>query len=393
MVNPACGTAPSLPELYAHRPLRVGLNLVYLVPGETGGMETYARELIPALARTTPGLELVAFVNRETASGTPGPWHEHCEVVPVPVNSRRRIEWVKGEQADLPRLAGRSGVDLVHSLASTAPWWGRFRRVTTVHDLIYRHESSAHFGLNALGMRVLVPLAARRSDRVIAVSEATGRDVAAHLPVDRASVDVVPNGVRAPAPRKPGEADALRAQLGAADRALILSPSAKRPHKNLARLLESLASLPPPRPLLVLPGYPTPHESELRRRARDLDVEGDVRFEGWLDEERMEQLYGAADLVVLPSLLEGFGLPVLEAMVRGIAVACSRGGALSEVAGAAAVTFDPRRSDDIARAIVRVLSDADLAASLRAAGRERAAEFSWERTAGLTVASYERALA
>ena len=373
--------------------MRVGLNLVYLVPGETGGMETYARELIPALARMSPGIELVAFVNREAAAGTPGPWHEHCELVPVPVNPRRRFEWVKGEQVDLPRLARRSGVDLVHSLASTAPLWGRFRRVTTIHDLIYRHESSAHFGLNAFGMRGLVPLAARRSDRVIAVSEATGRDVATHLPVDRARVDVVPNGVRMPDRRQPGEAEGLRAQLGAADRPLILSPSAKRPHKNLARLLESLASLPSPRPLLVLPGYPTPHESELRGRARELDVEGDVQFEGWLDEERMEQLYTAADLVVLPSLHEGFGLPVLEAMVRGIPVACSSGGALSEVAGDAAITFDPRQHDDIACAILQVLNNSDLAASLRAAGRKRAAEFSWDRTAGLTVASYERALA
>jgi glycosyltransferase involved in cell wall biosynthesis len=393
MVIPASDTAGSLAELYAPRPVRVGLNLVYLVPGETGGMETYARELIPALRRTTPGIELVAFVNREAVSGPPGPWDEHCEVVHVPVNARRRAEWVKGEQADLPRLAARSRVDLVHSLASTAPWWGRFRRVTTIHDLIYRHESSAHFGLNALGMRVLVPLAARRSDRVIAVSETTGRDIAAHLPVDRDKVDVVPNGVRAPAAAQPHDAAALRAQLGATDRPLLLSPSAKRPHKNLLRLLGGVALLPRPRPLLVLPGYPTPHEPELRRRAGELGIEPDVRFEGWLDEERMERLYAAADLVVLPSLQEGFGLPVLEAMVRGVPVACSNGGALAEVAGDAAVTFDPRRPDDIARAIAQVLGAPDLAASLREAGRARAAQFSWERTARMTAATYERALA
>ena len=371
--------------------MRVGLNLVYLVPGETGGMETYARELIPALRGAAPGLELVAFVNRETASGPPGPWHEHCDCVPVPVNARRRIEWVKGEQANLPRLA-RGRVDLVHSLASTAPWWGRFRRVTTIHDLIYRHESSAHFGLNALGMRALIPLAARRSDRVIAVSQTTGRDVAAHLPVDEARIDVVPNGVR-PSTRKPGDPAALRERMSAAGRPLVLSPSAKRPHKNLARLLDAIAALPAPRPLLVLPGYPTPYESELRRQTAELGLLDDVRFEGWLEEERMEELYAAADLVVLPSLHEGFGLPVLEAMVRGIPVACSGRGALAEVAGDAAVTFDPERTEEIAAAIARVLGDSDLAARLRSAGRGRAAAFSWERTARLTVQSYERALA
>jgi glycosyltransferase involved in cell wall biosynthesis len=374
--------------------VRVGLNLVYLVPGETGGMETYARELIAALARVAPEIELVAFVNREVASGALGPWNEHCEVVPVPANARRRVEWVKGEQVDLPRLATRLRVDLVHSLASTAPWRGGFRRVTTIHDVIYRHESGAHFGLNALGMRALVPLAARRSHRVIAVSETTARDVVAHLPVDAGRVDVVPNGVRRPPPaRDLLDPVAVRATFGARDRPLLLSPSAKRPHKNLAGLLQGLATLPAPRPLLVLPGYRTPYESELRRRAAELGVTADVVFEGWLDEHRMEELYGAADLVVLPSLHEGFGLPVLEAMVRGTPVACSDRGALAEVAGDAAATFDPRRSDDIARAITRVLNDPELADRLRAAGRARAAGFSWERTARLTTGSYERALA
>jgi glycosyltransferase involved in cell wall biosynthesis len=384
--------AASLPEFYSHRRMRVGLNLVYLVPGETGGMETYARELIPALARTSPGVELVAFVNREAAASTPAPWHEHCEVVPVPVNARRRLEWVKGEQVDLPRLARRRRVDLVHSLASTSPWWGGFRRVTTIHDLIYRHEASAHFGLNAMGMRVLVPLAARRSHRVIAVSETTRRDVLEHLPVHQACVAAVPNGVREPPPRHFGDPAAQRARLGAEGRPLLLSPSAKRPHKNLTRLLEGLASLPPPRPLLVLPGYSTPHEGELRRRAGELGISANVVFEGWLNDDRMEELYAAADLVVLPSLHEGFGLPVLEAMVRDTPVACSGRGALAEVAGEAAVTFDPERSDDIARAITHVLNDPQLSARLRKAGRERAAEFSWERTATLTVANYERAL-
>ena len=103
-----------------------------------------------------------------------------------------RVEWVRGEQVLLPRLAARAGVDLVHSMASTAPAWGRFKRVVTVHDLIYRRFPEAHAGLRALGMRVLVPLAVRRSDRVIVDSESTRRDVVELLGTPAGRIDVVP---------------------------------------------------------------------------------------------------------------------------------------------------------------------------------------------------------
>src|SRR5690348_71385 len=143
----------------------VGLNLIFLVPGETGGMEVAARELIPALlAQAPPGMRFTAFVNREAAAAGGGPWGELLPAVTVPVRARRREQWVFGEQALLPRLAAAHGVGLVHSLASTAPLRGRFARVVTIHDLIYARFPDAHAGLRDKGMRVLVPAAARRSD-------------------------------------------------------------------------------------------------------------------------------------------------------------------------------------------------------------------------------------
>ena len=138
--------------------LRIGLNLIFLVPGETGGMETYARELITALREEEPALQLTAFLSKEAARDTAAPWTELPSVV-VPVEARRRSEWVRGEQVLLPRLAHRERIDLVHSLASTAPVWGRFRRVVTIHDLIYRVYPEAHTGLRGKAMGVLVPLA------------------------------------------------------------------------------------------------------------------------------------------------------------------------------------------------------------------------------------------
>ena len=117
-----------------------------------------------------------------------------------------------------------------------------------------------------------------------------------------------------------------------------------------------------------------------------------VAFVGWVGAGRLEALYARADVFVLASLQEGFGLPVLEAMGRGVPVACSNTSSLPEVAGDAALLFDPREPGQIADAVRRVLGDAGLAARLRAAGLERVREFTWERTARLTVESYERAL-
>jgi glycosyltransferase involved in cell wall biosynthesis len=375
------------------QPVHVALNLVFLVPGEVGGMETYARELIPRLA-ARQGLRVTCFVNRDAAETGGGPWGEVAPMEVLPVSARNRLEWVRGEQQYVPRLALRRGCDLVHSLASTAPLWGAMPRVTTIHDLNFLKVPDAHFGLRGLGMRVLVPAAARRSTRILVDAASTRDDLSADLGTPADKIDVVPLGV-SPPPAVPVEAAArARASLSLpADRPLVLSVSAKRPHKNLERLLQALAAISREhRPLLVVPGYPTEYEAELRRRAVELGVAEHVRWPSWVSQSDLEGLYAAAACLVFPSLYEGFGLPVLEAMARGVPVACSDRSSLPEVAGDAALLFDPEDPAAIARAMTRLLSDRDLRERLGRAGRERASAFTWERTAELTAASYSRAL-
>jgi glycosyltransferase involved in cell wall biosynthesis len=174
---------------------------------------------------------------------------------------------------------------------------------------------------------------------------------------------------------------------------VVLSLSAKRPHKNLLALIGALARIPvEDRPLLVLPGYPTWHEAELRARADADGVAGDVRFLDWLSGEELEGLWALTGAFVFPSLYEGFGLPVLEAMARGVPVACSNASSLPEVAGDAALLFDPREEMAIAEALRELLEDRALGDRLRARGLDRADQFTWERTARLTLESYGRAL-
>jgi glycosyltransferase involved in cell wall biosynthesis len=369
-------------------PRRIGLNLLFLVPGETGGSEIYVRHLIPKLVEVRPDLDLVAFVNREGGGAELGV----AEVVEVGVSGRSRPRRVLAEQGRIPGLARRHGIDLLHSPGTSAPRRPGVISVVTIHDVIYLHHPEAHTLPMRLGMRVIVPLAARGADRVITVSHAAAAEIADALPVPRERIDVTHQGGRPIGSATPEPELRRRLELGGGP--LVLSVSARRPHKNLPRLIEAFATVSAePPPLLVLPGYETPFEDELRRRADELGVAGRTRFLGWVSDEDLEGLYAAATCFAFPSLAEGFGLPVLEAMQRGVPVACSAAGPLPEIGGDAVRYFDPVDVEGMARAISDLLVNERLRAELAKAGRQRARSFTWERTARETVESYERAWA
>ena len=359
--------------------LHVGLNLLFLIPGETGGMETAARETIPHLA-AIDDVRVTLFVNREAAGSFSG----GAEEVVVPVDATSRVQWVRGEQQHLPRLAARHGCDVVHSMGSTAPLHGSFKRITTIHDLNYRIVPESHFGLRALGMRVLVPAAARRSDRIIVDAISTRDDLSQHLRIDPGAVDVIPLGVSPPAGEPAPEAE-LRAALDLGGGPVVLCPGAKRPHKNAHGVIEALGLMDDP-PTLVVTGYSSPYEQRLRELADARGVR--LRMPPYLDQAGLNGLYALTSCVAVASFYEGFGLPVLEAMVRGAPVVCSNRASLPEVAGDAAVLVNPEDPADIRRGIEQALGDPE---PLRSGGLARAATFTWERTARLTAGAYRRA--
>lgn len=374
--------------------MRIGLNLTGLVPGETGGVETYARQLAGALGGLVGGGSLTLLAAPELVDELrERPWVPGARVVAMRAPGRSRLRRTLAEQLLLPGAARRAGVEVLHNLQSTAPAVsGSLATVTTVHDLLYHHHPDTHSPLLRRGMAVLVPIAVRRSDRVIAISRATRDDLVASLGADPARIDVVHSGPGLAGSAPPTPAAELRAALGLDERPFLVSPSARRAHKNLDRLLDAFARVDTDAQL-VLPGYATGAEDALARRADALGIAERVRFLGWVTDSQLEGLYAHARALVFPSLAEGFGLPVLEAMRHGLPVVCADRTSLPEIAGDAALLFDPESVEAIRDAIAAVLGDERLRERLAAAGRERAAAFSWEATARGTLASYERALA
>ncbi len=373
----------------------VVLNLLFLAPGRTGGAEVYARELVPRLPAAMPEAAFVVVAGRELAKEwRQHPWHAGIALRALPVSSDTRVRRVAAEQVLVAGAVRRARGDVVHSLATTMPLLTPGAHpVTTILDVIYKEFPETHTGVLARGMATLVPLSARRAERIVTLSNAAADAIVRHLGVPPEKIRPVPLGPGAEPSAAPTPADHLRERLGLGRAPIILSPSAKRPHKNLERLVEALAHLRArPAPVLVVPGYRTAFEAELEDAARAHGVAERLRFTGWLGDADLEGLYAAAACVAFPSLSEGFGLPVLEAMRRGVPVACSNASALPEVAGDAAEYFDPYDARAIAAALDRVLGDRARRVELVVRGTEQAARFSWETTAARTAGVYREVL-
>jgi glycosyltransferase involved in cell wall biosynthesis len=375
------------------RPLRAGVNAIFLEPG-MGGLETYVLELIPALLAADPSLRLTVLCNaRGRDLLERQPWAASLELR-TPLASRRGLRAFY-ELGPLGVSAGRH-FDVLHSPALTAPLVTRAANVVVLADTTWITVPDLGRG-QAPTVRLwqaVVPPIARRADRVIAISDASARDIERHLRVPRERIDVIPLGYGGP-PRTPGTPEPeLRARLGLGEGPIVLNVGAKKVHKNQMRLVQALPRIREavPDARLVLAGAPTPHELELRAEADRLGVGGAVAFPGYVSGPDLEGLYAAASSFAFPSLNEGFGLPVLEAMGRGLPVVTSSVSSLPEVAGDAALLVDPKSVDEIADAISRVLSDEQLRERLVAAGRRRLEVFSWSRTAQQTLASWRRAM-
>ena len=372
----------------------LGVNALFLEP-RMGGIETYVRRLIPAILEARPDLSVSMFVNplgRELISSEP--WSDEVQLVAhrhLGIRGMRAL----GEALLLDRAARERGCDLLLSVALTAPLRPSVPSVVMIADVTWLRAPDAVPRTTRALWRTLVIPAARRATRLIAISETARAEIAEDFGVPLERIDVTPLGSGTDEAVEATDDDELRARLGLGGGRVILAVSAFLAHKNVGRLVEALPAIREAAPdgTLVLPGNWTRLRDEVAARAEALGIGDAVIFPGWVEAGDLEGLYRTAACFVLPSLREGFGLPVLEAMRRGVPVACSNASAVPEVAGDAALLFDPERPEAIAEAVTAILRDPDLAADLADRGPKRAALFTWRRTAEQTLRSFERALA
>jgi glycosyltransferase involved in cell wall biosynthesis len=371
----------------------LGVNALFLEP-RMGGLETYVRSLYPALLEARPDLRISMFVNalgRELISSEP--WGDAVDLV-TPALLGLRGTRALGEALLLEPLARRRRCDLLHSVAMTAPLRPRLPSVVMVADVTWLRQPGAVPPATRLLWRTLVIPAARRARRLIAISETARHELAEDFGVPLERIDVVPLGPGGVAVAEATPESELRSRLALRNGPIVLAVSAFLAHKNVARLVDAMPAIRAevPDAELVLAGNWTPLRDEIASRSEALGLRDTVSFPGWVDAADLEGLFRAADCFVLPSLREGFGLPVLEAMRRGVPVACSRSSAMPEVAGDAALLFDPESPAEIAQAVTAILRNDALASDLAEKGQKRAALFTWERTAKQTLACFERAL-
>jgi glycosyltransferase involved in cell wall biosynthesis len=377
---------------YVARPVRVGLNLMFL-GDRGGGVGRLVTELLRALA-LRDDVEVVAFVCADVPD-------ELLEIkgvrfVRIPVHRPGSRPHLVAHFGLVPLLALALRCRVLHSPANAGPVGvPGLPCAVSLHDMIWRHAGDEWGDASAQAAmeRFAVPTV-RRADRVLTGSAHAAEDIATELGIPRERIDVVSNGVRIDL-----EADAtpeaeLRERLELGTAPVLLCVAQKRPYKNQEALVRTLAARPGGDALLVLPGAPTVYEKRLRTLAEELGVGERVRFVDWVSDADLEGLYRLATAVLLPSRLEGFGLPVLEAMARGVPVVCSSATSLGEVAGDAALLVDPDDQPGIDAAVARMLDDdGALRERLSAAGRARAATFTWESVGTATVAAYHATVA
>jgi len=366
--------------------LRIGVNALYLLPGKVGGSEVHLRNLVKWLGKDRTH-EYYIFVNRESA----GVFEEIApsfKVVPCALSAESRPARILYEQFVLPFKVRKLRLDALVSAGMTAPFFVPAASVLIIHDLQHVNMPQNFGRLYLVFLRFFIYMSSIRSDAIITISNKVKKDIVRYYGIPDGQISVVYHGVDRGLfyARGSDEVGAARKKYGL-PASFVLYLASSLPHKNYERLLEAFSIVNKKRPglKLVLIGARDYGHEAIRKKIDGLGLAGDVVFLGWLPFEDIPAIYSAADVFVFPSLHEGFGMPVLEAMACGVPVVCSGIEPLDEVAGEAARFVDPLSSQSIAEGVSEVLTDRALRGRLVEKGFERAASFTWEKTAAATL--------
>jgi len=297
------------------------------------------------------------------------------------------------EQLELPRLLRRHRVDLLHSPHFMMPLRRTCPTVVTIHDVIYlacKNDLPSWAG--RAYYRKMMSASAAKADRIITVSEFSKSEIVRWLKVDPARIEVIHSGISPVFQRvtDPLRLEAVRSKYGIRKQ-FILFAGIYKPRKNHAALLRAFQRMTADGVCaqLVIAGPVHEGERELKKLASELKISDDLVLTGRVDDGDLAALYSAARVYACPSLYEGFGFTVLEAMACGTPVLCSPATSLPEVAGDAALYADPRTPESFSAALCRIFTDDALRAKLIEKGLQNCRRFSWQNAAAKTIAVYE----
>lgn len=374
--------------------MRIAVNGWFADRPNTGSGQ-YTIELARHLAPLVSAIDVVVPADSARAvSGQLG-GAARLTIHPVPLPTGKHLGKLWFEQVGFPVAARRLRAEVAHVPYFGSGLWCPVPTVVTVHDVIMLILPVHREAVHVRQYTRLVGAGARRAKRVLCDSECTRRDVAAHVGVRPARLEVVPLAVgdRYRAGATPAELAEMRGHYGLDDRT-VLYVGGLDWRKNLETLVRAI-SLTRSGAKLAIAGKPHTANSlvfpDVRPEIARLGLQDRIAWIGFVPEADKVALYAAARAFAFPSRYEGFGLTPLEAMAAGAPVVCSNAASLPEVVGDAAVLVDPDDAAGFAGAIDRLLTDAELRDDLVTRGKRRAAAFTWERTAEMTLAAYHRA--
>jgi len=347
------------------------------------GNEVYIRSLLGGFAEVDRRSEFITYVSEPGAER----WiPERFAVRHVSANPYARLGW------DLGRLIRADAPDLIH-VQYTAPLLTRTPVVVTVHDVSFIEHAEYFTAAGRSQLRLTVGRTVRRAARILTVSEFSREAILRAYDVPPEKVRVVPNAAN-PEFRVIGREraqKAVRDRLGF-DAPFVFSVGDLQPRKNQIGLISAFSKLltecPQLKHHLVLTGKETWFTPKVREAARSCGFASRIHFTGFVSDGDLLELYNACDCFVFPSFYEGFGLPILEAMACGRAVACSNTSSMPEVADGAGLLFDPHQTAEITRALKDILLDSELRGRMERLGLQRAATFTWKKSARATLEVY-----
>ncbi|MEU3275192.1 glycosyltransferase family 1 protein [Saccharomonospora sp. NPDC006951] len=361
------------------------------VPADRGGVGRYVDSLVAALDKGGASISVVCQPRDAQLYGELAP---ASRIVPTTESTATRTARLTWEQTALPRLVRRLGVDVVHSPHYTMPLASRAASVVTLHDATFFTDPVLHSSVKARFFRGWTRAALRRATVCVVPSEATADELARVAGVRGADMEVIQHGVDEQRfhPPSPAEIAAAREAIGLGSTPYVAFLGALEPRKNVPALIRGFAlavGRRPDPPALVLAGQPG-WDSQVEKALDAVPHRLRVIRAGYLPFDTLAGFLGGADLVAYPSLGEGFGLPVLEAMASGACVLTTKRLALPEVGGDA-VAYCGVGAGDVAAALGELLDDPARRGALASAARRRAQEFSWTTSAKQHQQAYERA--